>query len=89
MSPYDFLSAKMQLAARYPFRETSGFRSAMDNAAVGGVHYSSHQFWVGADIILHGDVAHTEIIEAGRRLGLLVLDEGDHLHLQPLDWKAG
>ena len=89
MSPHEFLDAKMQLASRYPFRETSGFRSVMDNAAVGGVHYSAHQFWLGTDIVPRPDVDWKELIEAGRRLGLFVLDEGDHLHLQPLDWKAG
>ena len=89
MSPHDFLSAKMQLAARFAFRETSGYRCALDNAAVGGVHYSSHQFWLGSDIIPRAEVDRKELIEAGRRLGLFVLDEGDHLHLQPATWQAG
>lgn len=89
MTPFDFLAAKMQLAARYEFRETSGYRCALDNAAVGGVHYSAHQYWVGTDIIPRGDIDRKELIEAARRLGLFALDEGDHIHLQPVEWLPG
>ncbi len=89
MTPHDFLTAKMQLAARYEYRETSGYRAAMPNAAAGGVHFSAHLFWLGVDVILVHPEETTEFIEAARRVGLRVLDEGDHLHLQPLTWEKG
>lgn len=90
MTPHDFLTALMQLASRCPFRETSGYRSAWGNAHVGSTtRYSAHQFWLGRDVLLDPGVDKGYFVEAARRLGIKVLDEGDHLHLQPLDWAAG
>jgi len=89
MTPHLFLDALMQLAGRFKFRETSGYRSAAGNQLVGGVKYSSHQFWLGRDVLLDPGEDKDMFLEAARRLGLKVLDEGDHLHVQPLTWSAG
>ena len=89
MSPHDFLSALMALAGRFSFRETSGYRSKAGNTAVGGVQYTSHQFWLGRDVLLDSGENREEFIEAAKRLGLRPLDEGDHIHLQPAFWAKG
>lgn len=89
MTPHEFLDAMMQLASRHRFRETSGYRSRVSNGNVGGKLFSAHQYWLGRDIILELGESLEWTKESARRLGLLLLDEGDHLHLQPLDWKAG
>ena len=89
MTPHEFLDAMMQLASRHRFRETSGYRARVSNTNVGGKLFSAHQYWLARDIILEPGESLEETKESTRRLGLLVIDEGDHLHLQPLDWKAG
>ena len=89
MTPHTFLDALMQLASRFGFRETSGYRSAAGNQAVGGVKYSSHQFWLGRDILLDPGEDTVMFTEAARRVGLKVLNEGDHLHVQPATWEKG
>ena len=89
MTPHEFLDAMMQLASRHCFRETSGYRSRVSNANVGGKLFSAHQYWLGRDIILEPGESLEETKESARRLGLFLIDEGDHFHLQPLDWKAG
>ena len=89
MTPHTFLDALMQLAGRFKFRETSGYRSAGGNQIVGGVKYSSHQFWLGRDILLDPGEDTVMFTEAARRVGLKVLNEGDHLHVQPATWEKG
>ena len=89
MTPHEFLDAMMQLASRHRFRETSGYRHPLANVRVGGKPFSAHQYWLGRDIILEPGESLEGTKESTRRLGLLLIDEGDHLHVQPLDWKAG
>ena len=67
---------------------TSWGRSTKHNTDVGGVPGSSHRFWRGADVVYDSPPAATRA-EYARRLGLKLLPEGDHDHLQPLDWSAG
>lgn len=70
---------------------TSWGRTTLRNKAVGGVPGSSHRFWRGADVVYDStDVwKDPNRIEYARRLGLKIIAEGDHDHLQPLDWSAG
>ena len=89
MTPHAFLDALMQLAARHRFRGTSGYRAPISNLQVGGKPFSAHLYWLGQDIVLEAGEPIEVFKESARRLSLLVIDEGDHLHLQPLDWKAG
>ena len=89
MGPHEFLDALMSLAGRHRFRETSGYRDPTGNAAVGGKTYSAHQYWRGRDVILAPGEDKAAFMESARRIGLFALDETDHIHLQPLDWKAG
>ena len=89
MTPHAFLDALMQLSARHLFRGTSGYRAPTSNLQVGGKLFSAHQYWLGQDIVLEAEEPIEVFKESARRVSLLVIDEGDHLHLQPLDWKAG
>lgn len=69
---------------------TSGIRSTKRNAAVGGVAYSPHRFGLGQDVVYDDyPSAHPDGPEIAKRLGLRVLREGDHDHLQPADWIPG
>jgi hypothetical protein len=89
MTPFDFLQARMALAARFRFRETSGYRSPRANLDAGGVTHSAHQHFLAVDVILDATADRVAFKLAADRLGLLVLSEEDHEHLQPLDWKPG
>lgn len=71
---------------------TSWGRSTKHNADVGGVPGSAHRFWRGADVVYDDPTTPTRDtlrLEYARRLGLKIVVEGDHDHLQPLDWTAG
>ena len=89
MTPHEFLDALMQLASRHRFRETSGFRSPASNEGVRGKPFSAHQYWLARDLLLEPGEDLVVFKESAVRRNLLVLDEGDHLHVQPLDWRAG
>lgn len=72
-------------------------RTSARNKAVGGVTLSSHRFWRGADCVygtseqnpMEGAPPEDLAKEIARRVGLKLIREGDHDHLQPLDWPAG
>jgi len=70
---------------------TSGVRSTKHNAAVGGVPYSPHRFGVGMDMVYDNPATQQDParLEVAKRLGLKIIQEGDHDHAQPLDWAAG
>lgn len=88
ISPSELLQAVMALSGRFQFRTTSSFRSRASNTAAGGVKFSAHQFWLAVDVVLETGQVKADFVESARRLGLLALDEGDHIHLQPADWAA-
>lgn len=68
---------------------TSWGRTAAHNRAVMGVEFSAHRFWLGCDVIYDGAPSVQERNTIAVRLGLKVIIEGDHDHLQPLGWPAG
>ncbi len=69
---------------------TSWGRTSKHNTEVGGVAYSAHRFWLGCDLVYDGPLlSMSERMETARRLGLRLIVEGDHDHLQPVDWLAG
>ena len=71
------------LCGAYDGSVTSGWRSAKHNHDVGGVQTSWHRVGMGADVVLDSEFDKGPCIQHADRLGLLALDEGDHLHLQP------
>jgi len=82
----DFAEALYAFAARHGASQTSGLRSVAHNAAVGGVARSAHLFGLAADVVYDEHQALADVSDTARRLGLLLIREGDHDHLQPLDW---
>lgn len=89
MSPVDFLLALMQLYSKYPFSETSGQRTPAHNQDVDAVAHSPHQYWVGRDVIFDKPPVPVSLNQAAQRLGLRIIKELDHHHIQPADWIPG
>ena len=70
------------LAIYYDLSVTSWIRSRKRNLAVGGVNNSRHLFGFAVDVVLD-DLALTEqFVADANRIGLEVIQEGDHLHVQ-------
>lgn len=89
MDPIQFLLALMQLYSKHPFSETSGQRTRKHNEDLDGVANSPHLYWVGRDVLFDPPLHPVERTEAARRLGLRIITEQDHQHIQPADWIPG
>lgn len=82
MSAQEFAQRILTLALRFRFSVTSWGRTPGRNKRVGGDVNSRHLSWQAVDVVL--DVAsnrkrfHAEC----RRIGLIPVDEGDHIHVQ-------
>lgn len=68
---------------------TSWIRTEEHNQEVGGVAHSAHVAGLAVDVVYRTPWATHEGQEWAERLGLLLIREQDHDHLQPLGWKAG
>ena len=68
---------------------TSWWRSETRNKAVGGVEESAHKYWMGADVVYEVTPPEDQATRRAARLGLMLIREKDHDHLQPLDWAKG
>lgn len=95
MTPGQAYGAALQYCFMTGGSMTSCKRSDARNASVGGVNHSAHRYGVGFDV-QYGDekfefapIDHDTAVETARRLGLKLIREGDHDHLQPLGWEAG
>lgn len=64
-----------------PGRVTSFFRSVERNRQVGGSGSSQHLYGLAADVVVPRGWR-ARAIQRARRAGLVVIDEGDHLHVQ-------
>lgn len=53
------------------------------------VKHSPHEVWLAVDVRPGGKFSAQDRIEWGRRMGIRVIAEIDHDHLQPLEWEAG
>jgi len=67
-----------------PVTLTSWYRNEADNYRVGGHNDSQHL--IGAAVDLHAGTP-GKLIEELTRRGFIVVDEGDHIHVQA--WPAG
>ena len=98
MTFHEFCNAMLQLMCACGGRITSWGRSPFGNDEVGGVSTSYHLLLMGVDWVWsEAELMATTVSDKGGatrngkermkilgpRLGLLVLDEGTHLHLQP------
>ena len=78
----DFLHKILHLSCRFNFSVTSWIRSPKHNEKVGGVRNSMHLLGLAVDVILD-DWSETDVfIKACKRIGLLAITEGDHIHIQ-------
>jgi len=64
------------------FSVTSWIRSPNHNAALGGVPTSRHLMGLAVDVVFDNPADAPGFQEAALTLGLQVLFEGDHLHVQ-------
>lgn len=81
---FSFVQVLLCLALRFRFSVTSWIRSESRNAAVGGSHDSNHMTALAVDVVLDSGEDVISFKLQANKLGLKALDEGDHLHLQPL-----
>jgi len=88
MTPAGFAINVQTYCLRFDASITSYLRTASHNEKVGGVAHSPHLLGLGADVVYDKPVPLAVRQRTAQALGLLVLEEGDHDHLQPLDWKA-
>jgi hypothetical protein len=89
VTPADFNDAVMRYCDLAHASVTSGYRTVAHNHDKHGVTYSPHLFGLGADVVYDDGADMGLRAERARRLGLRLLVEADHDHLQPWDWQAG
>jgi hypothetical protein len=70
-------------------RETSGIRTPRHNRDRKGVEYSAHQVGLASDVSYFTPPPIEKARAWAQRLGLRLVREKDHDHLQPRDWTAG
>lgn len=89
----EFAEAAAQYCYMMRASVTSWGRSEKHNEQVGGVKNSAHRYFRGLDVVYDDPMLLAQDpsprIETAARLGLKLIAEGDHDHLQPLDWRAG
>lgn len=75
------VTAILLLAEEFNFSVTSWLRSTKRNKAVGGVENSLHLKAEAVDIVLDDVTDSPEFLDRCAELNLMVLDEGNHLHV--------
>lgn len=68
---------------------TSWIRTRPRNDRQGGVLHSAHLVGLGVDVVYDEPPSLAERDEWADRLGLKLIAEGDHDHVQPKGWRAG
>jgi hypothetical protein len=89
MNPFQFWNALMGYCYAEGGSVTSYGRTQKHNQAVGGVPNSGHRYWVAADVVYDSPRPTEERLRVAQGLGLRVIIEDDHDHLQPFDWPKG
>jgi hypothetical protein len=89
MDPLTFVGALMIFCRMTDGSVTSWGRTKKHNKDVGGVARSAHRAFLGADVVYDVPIAEEEATDYAERLGLRLIREGDHDHLQPLGWRKG
>lgn len=89
MTPAEFHEAMIAFRQHFDASTTSAGRTRAHNKRVGGVEKSAHLFNLAEDVVYDTLPPLDERLEIARRLGLKLIAEGDHDHLQPLEWRAG
>jgi hypothetical protein len=89
MTPTEFHDRLMRYCALTGASVTSYGRTVRHNLVVEGVASSAHLFWLAADVVYDDATAPALAERWAERLGLKLIREEDHHHLQPLDWVPG
>lgn len=82
LSVATFLGKITSLAIKYPLSVTSWIRSPLRNITIGGHEFSLHMLALAVDIVLDDMGRKKDFIKDCRRIGLIAVDEGDHIHVQ-------
>lgn len=86
MTPETFHSLLRAYCARFAASTTSYGRTALHNDQVGGLPASAHQVWLAADVVYDAHVPEPMRRRIAEALGLDLVVEADHDHLEPLTW---
>lgn len=78
----EFLLKIVTLAVKYEFSVTSWLRTEKRNKLVGGVDSTYHLFGLAVDIVLDNVLERPDFIKDAEKLGLKVVLESDHIHIQ-------
>ncbi len=84
MSPLDFAARLLALALVSSLSVSSWGRTATRNRTVGGGALSNHLGWLAADMVPDDWKSLPRVQAFAKRLGLEVIPEGDHWHIEPL-----
>lgn len=89
MSPLEFWDTLRLWCAIFSASVTSYGRTLKHNTEVGGAPFSAHRHWLGADVVYDVPPTTETVTKTAERLGLRVIREADHDHLQPIYWPKG
>ena len=82
MNRREFIDLVTMLCLVHRGSMTSYVRTIARNAIVGGHEHSKHLVGLAVDVVLDRKEDQGEFTLAAQRLGLRVIDEDDHLHVQ-------
>lgn len=77
-----FLLAVISLSVEFDLSVTSWIRTRARNHKVGGMPHSLHMMGLAVDVVLDNETDTMLFLSKARSLGLIALDERDHIHLQ-------
>ncbi len=89
MTPYEFLTSLMIYCTRLGGSVTSYGRTPAHDHALRPLNHPPHVAWVGADVVYDARPTEELAVNEARAVGLKLLREVDHDHLQPLGWPPG
>ena len=89
MTRVEFVEAALTFCELTGGSVTSWKRTIVHNKVVGGVPNSAHLYGLGLDVVYDTAQPLTATMERAYRLGLKVIREADHDHLQPSTWSPG
>lgn len=84
LSPLDFAAALIAYCAATGASVTSWGRTLAHNKTAGGAANSFHLTWQAADVVYDARLPLPQRKALARHLGLELIAEGDHDHLEPI-----
>ena len=83
MTAYEFAFHVLTLAVEFRFSVTSWGRTRERNARAKGLKNSYHLAFCAVDVVLDDHEAIGTFSKRAKQLGVEVIAEGDHLHVEP------